>query len=188
MRVIPTELPGVILIEPKVFGDSRGQFFETYHAERYAEQGITVDFVQDNFSRSNKNVLRGLHYQLQHMQGKLVWITRGKIMDVVADIRQGSPTFGRSISVLLDATHPQQLYIPPGFAHGFCVLSDEADFFYKCSDYYNPAGECGVRWDDPTLNIQWPISHPILSDKDRAYPSLKDISAEQLPRYEQPKS
>ncbi len=162
MKVTPTELPEVLLVEPRVFRDDRGYFFESFQADRYAQQGMTLDFVQDNVSRSCQDTLRGLHYQLEKPQGKLVWITHGKIMDVIADIRQGSPTFGRSITLILDAENPQQIYIPPGFAHGFCVLSEFADFYCKCTDYYYPAGERGVHWRDPTLNIQWPLKEAIL--------------------------
>lgn len=181
MKVIATKLPGVLLIEPQVFSDSRGFFFECFNAARYAEYGMQLDFVQDNFSHSAKNVLRGLHYQLPHTQGKLVWVTRGRVFDVAVDIRQGSPSFGQWVSVELDAEKPQQLYIPPGFAHGFCSLTDDVNFYYKCTDYYHPAAEKGVLWNDPLLNIPWPIKEPILSEKDRSYPCLKDIQPNHLP-------
>ena len=138
MKVIATELPEVLLIEPRVFGDPRGFFMETYQEAHYREAGILERFVQDNHSRSQRGVLRGLHYQLVQPQGKLVWVTRGQVFDVAVDIRRGSPTFGRWKGGILDDSNHHQLYIPPGFAHGFCVLSEEADFFYKCTDYYNP--------------------------------------------------
>lgn len=185
MKVTSTELSGVLIIEPKVFCDSRGFFFETFQAERYAEYGMQLAFVQDNSSRSCKGVLRGLHYQLPYAQGKLVWVTRGQVFDVFVDIRYNSPTFGKWQSIILDAEEPRQIYIPPGFAHGFCVLSDEADFHYKCTDYYTPATEKGVRWDDPELNISWPVANPVLSPKDMAYPKLRDIAKEELFSYEQ---
>lgn len=183
MKVTETKLPGVLIIEPKVFGDSRGCFFETYHAERYAEFGIKAPFVQDNFSRSSYGVLRGLHYQLEHTQGKLVWITCGKIYDVVVDVRHDSPTFGQWVAVTIDANEPKQVYIPPGYAHGFCVLSEQVDFFYKCTDIYHPASEKGIRWNDPDLNIPWPIEDPVLSTKDMHYPNLKNIPVKELLSY-----
>jgi len=180
MKVIETKLPGVLIIEPEVFGDARGSFYETFHAERYAQYGMKLNFVQDNFSRSSYGVLRGLHYQLEHTQGKLIWITQGKIFDVAVDIRHGSPTFGQWVSITLDASKPQQIYIPPGFAHGFCVLSEQVDFFYKCTNIYHPASEKGICWNDPDLNIPWPIKNPILSPKDTHYPNLKNIPIKEL--------
>jgi len=185
MKVTATELLGISIIEPTVFRDARGYFFETFQAKRYAEQGMPSNFVQDNFSCSSKGVLRGLHYQLPHTQGKLVWVTRGKVFDVFVDIRQGSPTFGKWESIILDAEEPRQIYIPPGFAHGFCVLSNEADFYYKCTEYYTPSAEKGIRWDDPEINIQWPVTNPILSPKDMVYPNLRDVPKEDLFNYEQ---
>jgi len=184
MKVIETELPGVLIIEPKVFGDARGCFYETFHAERYAQYGMKLDFVQDNYSRSSKGVLRGLHYQLEHTQGKLVWITQGKIFDVVVDIRHRSPTFGKWIGFTLDANEPRQIYIPPGFAHGFCTLTDQVDFFYKCTDFYYPAAEKGIYWNDPDLNIPWPIKNPTVSPKDAVYPNLKDVPIKELLSYD----
>jgi dTDP-4-dehydrorhamnose 3,5-epimerase len=184
MEIIETKLPGVVIIQPKIFPDARGFFLESYHALRYEQSNIDVTFVQDNLSRSTRGVLRGLHCQLEHTQGKLVYSTRGTVFDVAVDIRSGSPTFGQSVSAILDDQNHQQLYIPPGFAHGFCVLSDEADFMYKCTDYYHPASEIGVRWDDPDLKISWPITQPLLSARDQNYPRLKDIPLDKLPLYQ----
>jgi len=183
MKITPTALPEVLLITLQIYQDARGHFFESFHTQRYQENGLTNNFVQDNFSVSKKNVLRGLHYQLEHPQGKLVWVSSGKILDIAVDIRMGSPYFGQAIGVELDAQIPQQLYIPPGFAHGFCVLSDEAHFHYKCTDYYYPQAERGIAWNDPSLNIRWPIEQPILSSKDQHYPYLSDVPAEFLPQY-----
>jgi dTDP-4-dehydrorhamnose 3,5-epimerase len=181
MQVIPTDLPGVLLIEPTVFGDARGFFLESYHARRYAEAGISDHFVQDNHSRSQRGVLRGLHYQLTHPQGKLVWVTSGEVFDVAVDLRRGSPTFGRWVGMLLSADNHRQLYIPPGFAHGFCVLSEVVDFLYKCTDFYHPEDEGGVLWCDPDLGIHWPITTPVLSEKDQRYPRLAEVPLERLP-------
>ncbi|MEM1269667.1 MAG: dTDP-4-dehydrorhamnose 3,5-epimerase [Bacteroidota bacterium] len=168
MTVTTTKLPGVLILEPKVFGDERGFFLETFHAERYREAGLPLPFVQDNHSRSRKGVLRGLHAQGTHPQGKLVGVTRGRVFDVAADARVGSPTFGQWVGVELDDESHRQLYIPPGYLHGFCVLSEVADFVYKCTDVYHPNDEIGIRWDDPTFAIDWPIADPIVSAKDRA--------------------
>jgi dTDP-4-dehydrorhamnose 3,5-epimerase len=181
MKVTPTNLPEVLLIEPRVFADNRGHFLETYRAGRYLESGIQKKFVQDNLSYSKKGVLRGLHYQLGHPQGKLVWVVEGVIFDVVVDIRKSSPNFGKWVNVVLDSRSYRQLYIPEGFAHGFCVTSDAAIVLYKCTDYYAPQDDWGIRWDDPTLAIEWPVVEPILSAKDSGYPGLKDLSAEDLP-------
>lgn len=183
MQVIETRLPGVLIIKPRLFEDERGYFFETYQAERYQTQGIPVDFVQDNVSRSRQHVVRGLHYQLERPQGKLVYVTSGRVLDVVVDIRVGSPTFGESVSVELDDVTHTQVYIPPGFAHGFCVLSESADFFYKCTDYYHPPSERGIYWNDPALKIAWPVSNPIVLNKDSSYLALKDMPEKDLPRY-----
>lgn len=183
MRIIETELPGVLLIEPQVFGDPRGFFMETYQEARYRELGIAARFVQDNHSRSRRGVLRGLHYQLIQPQGKLVWVPRGEVFDVAVDIRRGSPTFGRWAGYVLNDQNHYQFYVPPGFAHGFCVLSEEADFMYKCTDYYHPESERGIAWDDPEIGIDWPIQEVILSDKDRRNPQLSEQSAEHLPEY-----
>ncbi len=176
MKIIETELPGVLIIEPQVFGDERGFFLESFHAERYREAGIDMAFVQDNHSRSRKGVLRGLHFQRRHPQGKLVRASRGSIFDVAADIDPASPTFGQYVGVTLSDENHRQMWIPPGYAHGFCVLSDEADFEYKCTDLYYPNDEGGVLWSDPDLNIQWPLSNPLLSAKDLALPSLADLA------------
>lgn len=180
MKVTETTLPGVLLIEPNVFRDQRGLFWETYHAERYAKFGIP-SFVQDNSSRSIRHTLRGLHYQLHRPQGKLVWVTRGEVFDVAVDIRKTSPTFGRWLGVTLSSEAPRQLYIPPGFAHGFCVTSESADFAYKCTDVYVPGDERGLLWNDPELGIQWPVAEPLLSDKDRSFPALKKVPPHELP-------
>ena len=174
MNVTPTNLPGVLVIEPKVFGDARGFFLETFQAERYEKAGLPSRFVQDNWSRSQKGTLRGLHFQDPNSQGKLVWCSRGAVWDVAVDIRKGSPTFGKWFGLELTEENKKQLYIPPGFAHGFCVLSDVADFQYKCTDNYMPQFDGGVRWNDPDLNIPWPITEPLLSVKDAAQPLLKD--------------
>ncbi len=183
MNVIETELPGVLIIEPNVFGDDRGFFFESFQLDRYSSQNIPKHFVQDNMSRSEQGVLRGLHYQLEQPQGKLVWVTRGKVFDVAVDIRKGSPTFGQHVSVILDDENHRQFYIPPGFAHGFCVMSLEADFYYKCTDYYHAASEKGVMWNDPDLKIDWPTKAPKLSAKDEVYSSLKAMDPKDLPEY-----
>jgi dTDP-4-dehydrorhamnose 3,5-epimerase len=175
MNVTETELPGVLIIEPNVHGDSRGFFLETYQQERYVEAGIKEVFVQDNQSYSEHGVLRGLHLQLSRPQGKLVWVTSGRVFDVAADIDPASPTFGQYVSVELDSKSHTQMYVPPGYAHGFQVLTKGASFHYKCTDYYDPSSEGGVRWDDPTLNIQWPIRNPELSEKDLKLPTLQEI-------------
>jgi len=175
MKVIPTTLPGVIVIEPKVFGDTRGFFLETFHVERYAQAGILGPFVQDNHSHSAQGVLRGLHFQKQYPQGKLVYVTSGTVFDVAVDIRPTSPTLGKWVGITLTAEQHQQFYIPPGFAHGFCVLSKQADFHYKCTDYYHPEDEGCIRWNDPEINIQWPINNPVLSAKDANAQCLKEL-------------
>ncbi len=182
MKVTPTSLPEVLVIEPKVFGDARGFFTETFHAERYAEAGLKLPFVQDNWSRSGKDILRGLHFQLPRPQGKLVMVVRGAVFDVAVDIRKGSPNFGRWAGVELSGGSPKQFWIPPGFAHGFCTLTDEVDMLYKCTDLYFPSGDRGVLWNDPDLKIDWPVKEPKLSAKDSAAPRLKDAPA--LPQYE----
>ena len=184
MNVIETPLSGVLIIEPKVFGDQRGFFMETFQAERYKQAGMELDFVQDNLSRSRKGVLRGLHYQLNFPQGKLVSVARGEVFDVAVDIRQGSPTFGQWHGSILSEENHRQFYVPPGFAHGFCVLSDIVDFQYKCTGYYHPEDEIGIIWNDQTIGIDWPIEAPLLSDKDKTLLPLADISADKLPKYE----
>jgi dTDP-4-dehydrorhamnose 3,5-epimerase len=176
VNVIDTNITEVKIIEPKVFGDDRGFFLETFHAARYAEQaGIDLPFVQDNHSRSTKGVLRGLHFQKTKPQGKLVRVVSGEVYDVAVDIRRDSPTFGQWAGVILSEQNKRQFWVPPGFAHGFVVLSDTADFEYKCTDYYDPADEGGIRWDDPDLAIDWPITNPSLSDKDATAGSFKDL-------------
>lgn len=185
MNIIHTELPEVLIFEPKVFGDQRGYFFETFQSIRYSEAGINAPFVQDNFSHSSRSVLRGLHYQLQKPQGKMVWVSRGAVFDVAVDIRKGSPRFGRWVGVILNDQNHWQLYIPPGFAHGFCVLSDSVDFVYKVTDYYEPEGEQGIYWEDSRLGIEWPVETPLVSEKDAAHPLLSEISPEHLPTYQE---
>ncbi|HFD79169.1 MAG TPA: dTDP-4-dehydrorhamnose 3,5-epimerase [Gammaproteobacteria bacterium] len=183
MKVTPMEIPEVLLIEPDVFGDRRGFFLESWHRKKYAAAGLDVDFVQDNHSRSGRGVLRGLHYQLQQPQGKLVRVVTGKVFDVAVDIRRGSPTFGRWVGVELSGDNHRQLYVPPGFAHGFCVLSDSADFLYKCTDFYAPEYEHGILWNDPDIGIDWPGADFQVSDKDAANRLLRDMG-ERLPVYE----
>ncbi len=175
MEVIDTALAGVKIIVPKVFGDSRGFFKETFQARRYRDlAGIELPFVQDNYSRSQKGVLRGLHFQISRPQGKLVSCPAGEVLDVAVDIDPGSPTCGQHVAVLLSAENHRQLWVPPGYAHGFLVLSDTADFAYKCTDYYDPSDEGGILWNDPDIGIEWPISAPLLSAKDLKNLTLKD--------------
>lgn len=183
MNIVATRLAEVLIVEPRVFGDPRGHFFETYQRERYADAGITKNFVQDNISFSRHNTLRGLHYQHPRGQAKLVQVLDGEVFDVAVDIRHGSPTFGQWAGVTLSAGTPRQLYIPEGFAHGFCVLSPTTLFMYKCSDFYAPQDEGGLCWDDPDLSIAWPLDRPLLSDRDRSFPRLKDIPLHRLPPY-----
>jgi dTDP-4-dehydrorhamnose 3,5-epimerase len=183
MRVTPTDLPGVVILEPKVFGDPRGFFLETYNQARYREAGIGDDFVQDNISLSSRGVLRGLHFQNPKTQAKLVMVLEGEAYDVAVDVRVGSPSFGKSAGVLLSGENKRQLYIPQGFAHGFCVTSDTALFMYKCTDFYAPEAEGGILWSDPDLGIRWPVERPTLSAKDEKYPRLRDIDASRLPSY-----
>ena len=176
MNVVKTKLHDCVIIEPKVFGDERGFFMETFQSERYAEvAGIILPFVQDNHSRSSKAVLRGLHYQKTKPQGKLVRVVRGEVYDVAVDIRQGSSTFGQWEGVILSEENKRQFWVPPGFAHGFLVLSDTADFEYKCTEYYDASDEGSVLWNDPNLDIPWPIVTPILSDKDASADRLADL-------------
>ena len=183
MKISETTLPGVLLVDVQVFTDARGSFMETWHSERYAEGGVPPHFVQDNLSFSRHGVLRGLHFQHPHGQGKLVYVLQGEIFDVAVDIRIGSPTFGQWVGVPLSEKNHQQLYVPDGFAHGFCVVSPTAMVAYKCTDIYRPQTEGGVLWNDPELNIQWPISQPNLSPKDASYPLLRDIDPARLPQY-----
>ncbi len=181
MKVTETKLPGVLLFEPTVYQDSRGFFLESFSAEKYAAAGVTALFVQDNYSYSHLDVLRGLHYQLQHPQAKLVRVSRGAVFDVAVDIRRGSPTFGAWVGFELSAENHRQLFIPAGFAHGFMALTEGVDFLYKCSNYYDPHSEFGVIWSDPELAIQWPGAQPIVSAKDAAYPLLKNVPVAHLP-------
>ncbi|PSU68065.1 dTDP-4-dehydrorhamnose 3,5-epimerase [Photobacterium phosphoreum] len=175
MNVIKTKLTGCIIIDPKVFGDDRGFFLENYHEDRYFDAGIKERFVQDNRSRSSKNVLRGLHFQKTKPQGKLVTVIDGEVFDVAVDLRPDSKTFGQYESVILTGENKLQFYVPPGFAHGFCVLSESADFQYKCTDYYDPSDESGLLWNDPVINIEWPLINPLLSEKDKIQPLLNEI-------------
>ena len=168
MKIIETQLPGVLIIEPKVFGDHRGFFLESFQVERYRQAGIDLPFVQDNHSRSQRGVLRGLHFQRTRPQGKLVSVSRGAVYDVAVDIDPKSPTCGQFVGVELNDENHRQLWVPPGYAHGFCVLSEVADFQYKCTDLYFPEDEGGLIWNDPDVNIPWPISEPQLSAKDQA--------------------
>ena len=183
MQRIETSLPGVLELRPKVFRDARGIFFETYNSARFLELGITDTFVQDNHSSSRKGSLRGLHYQLRHPQAKLCRVVEGQALDVVVDVREGSPQFGKWTTVLLSAEAQNQIYIPAGFAHGFLALTDTVHFLYKCSDYYHPEDECGVLWSDPDLKISWGIDSPIVSEKDQHLPRLATIPRKSLPRY-----
>ncbi len=179
-RFIATELEGVLIIEPDVFGDSRGFFLESWHRKRYEQSGVNVEFVQDNHSRSEKGVVRGLHYQLENAQAKLVYAVRGTIFDVAVDIRKGSSTFGQWTGCILSEENRRQLFVPRGFAHGFSVLSDMADVTYKCSDFYTPGDEYGIVYNDPGLNIDWKVTTPLVSDKDIVHPILKKVPVEHL--------
>ncbi|HFQ14099.1 MAG TPA: dTDP-4-dehydrorhamnose 3,5-epimerase [Gammaproteobacteria bacterium] len=185
MKITPAEIPEVLIVEPDVFGDARGFFMETWHAKKYAEHGLDVSFVQDNHSRSAQGVLRGLHYQREQAQGKLVRVSHGAVFDVAVDIRKGSPSFGRWVGVELSGENFKQLYVPPGFAHGFCVLSESADFIYKCTDFYAPEYEHSILWNDPDIGIDWPGSDFLVSEKDAQASRLKDMD-EHLPVYEDP--
>lgn len=180
MRVHRTDLEDVLLIEPAIYPDDRGYFLETWQARRYHAGGVPERFVQDNVSFSRKGVLRGLHFQNPHPQGKLVTALQGEIFDVAVDLRKGSPTFGRWTAAILSGANGRQLYVPEGFAHGFVVLSETALVHYKCTDYYDPAADGGLRWDDPDLAIAWPVQDPILSPKDAAAPYLREIAEERL--------
>ena len=182
MRVVPTALPGVLVIEPDVYRDTRGFFLETYHAEKYRGVGVTKPFVQDNHSRSGRGTLRGLHLQVARPQAKLVRVVAGEIFDVAVDVRRGSPTFGRWVGVALSAANFRQMYIPEGFAHGFSVSSEAAEVEYKCTALYDPASELGIAWNDPSLAIDWPVTDPILSDRDRRNAPLAGLS-DRLPTY-----
>ena len=168
MRVTPTAIPDVLVVEPRVFRDARGHFFESWNRRAFAAAGLDVDFVQDNHSRSSRGVLRGLHYQIHHAQGKLVRVIAGEVYDVAVDLRRGSPTFGRHVAVTLSADDERMLWVPPGFAHGFCVTSDSADFLYKTTDYWHAEHERTLLWNDPALGIAWPVRDPVIAAKDAA--------------------
>lgn len=183
MKRIDTSLPGVCLIEPTVFEDERGFFFESYHEIKFAGFGINDRFVQDNHARSVRHTLRGLHYQVKVPQAKLCRVVQGEVLDVVLDIRRGSPHFGKWVSGVLSAGNKRQMYVPPGFAHGYLVLTETAEFLYKCSDFYRPEFERGVAWNDQDIAIGWGIQSPILSAKDRRNPALADIALAELPEY-----
>lgn len=182
MRVVATALPGVLVIEPDVIRDVRGFFLETYRADKYGEHGLSLPFVQDNHSKSIGRTVRGLHLQVRHVQGKLIRVIDGEIFDVAVDVRRGSRTFGQWIGVTLSADNFKQVYVPPGFAHGFCVVSDSAQVEYKCTDVYDPASEVGIAWNDPAIGIAWPVDDPILSPRDRANPTL-DAVKDRLPAF-----
>lgn len=181
MQVIETEIPGVLVIEPKRFGDSRGFFSETFHVARYAALGLAHEFVQDNWSRSVRGVLRGLHLQHPNGQGKLLSVLKGEILDIAVDVRTGSPTYGRHVAVTLSEENGRQFFVPRGFAHGFLVLSESADCFYKCDNFYSKEDEIAIRWNDPALAIDWPTSDPLLSPRDASAPLLADIAG--LPQF-----
>ncbi|MCR4290462.1 MAG: dTDP-4-dehydrorhamnose 3,5-epimerase [Candidatus Scalindua sp.] len=183
IKCTETDLPGVLLIDPGVFKDSRGFFMETFHQKKYAEAGIDHAFVQDNYSHSTRGTLRGLHYQLNYPQGKLVYVITGEIYDVAVDIRRGSPGFGKWVGQYLSDKNRRQIFVPEGFAHGFCVLSETADVLYKTTDLYNPDDEYGVLWSDPTIGIDWPVEVPVVSDKDKQFPGLKEAPEKNLPIY-----
>ena len=183
MRIVPTDLPGVLLLEPKVFGDDRGFFLETYQQARYDAAGIAGPFVQDNVSSSTRGVLRGLHFQEPHAQGKLVYVLEGEVFDVAVDVRRGSPTYGAWTGASLSLENKRQMYVPPGFAHGFLTLSKTALFVYKCTDTYHPECEHSILWNDPDLGIEWPTASPRLSGKDAAAPRLRDLDSDALPKY-----
>jgi dTDP-4-dehydrorhamnose 3,5-epimerase len=182
MKAVPTELPGVLIVEPDVFRDGRGYFLESYHHVKYAEAGIPGAFVQDNHSHSLRGTLRGLHAQVLKPQGKLVRAVDGEMFDVAVDARRGSPTFARWVGVVLSGENFRQLYIPPGFLHGFCVLSDRVHVEYKCTDVYSPGDELSVAWDDPQIGITWPVERPVLSAKDARAPRLADV-LQRLPSF-----
>lgn len=181
MKIIQTELPGCVVIEPAVHGDARGLFYESFNAKAYADAGLDLKFVQTNVSRSARGVLRGLHYQWPNPQGKLVSVLDGEVYDVAVDIRRGSPTFGQSVGVMLTASNHRHFWIPEGFAHGFCVVSEFATFTYQCTALYDAKADAGIRWNDAALGIDWPISDPLLSDKDSKAPFLTDVPPDRLP-------
>jgi dTDP-4-dehydrorhamnose 3,5-epimerase len=184
MKVETTRIPGVLIIHPAVYGDARGFFMEAYSRDRYAEAGLPSEFVQDNVSMSARGILRGLHLQHPNAQGKLCSVLDGSVFDVAVDVRVGSPTFGQWVGIPLSSENRLQLYVPPGFAHGFCVTSERAMFSYKCTDFYSAPSEVGVVWNDPDIGVAWPTEEPQLSEKDRQHPRLRDIPPDKLPRYE----
>jgi dTDP-4-dehydrorhamnose 3,5-epimerase len=184
MDVRRTKLDGVLVLEPRVFSDERGYFLETWNRKIYEDAGIKERFVQDNIAFSRKGVLRGLHFQHPHGQGKLVHVPAGEVLDVAVDIRVGSKTFGQWVGEVLSEDNHRQMYVPAGFAHGYCVLSNTALFYYKCTDFYNASTEGGIIWNDPDIAIDWPVKKPILSVKDARYPRFKDLPAKKLPRFE----
>jgi len=181
LNFIETELPGVMIVEPQVFPDDRGLFFETYHVEKYKVGGFEKSFVQDNFSQSTKGVLRGLHYQIERPQGKLVSCLSGEIFDVAVDIRKNSDTFGKWFGVTLSEKNRKQLYVPEGFAHGFCAMSETANVVYKCTDVYIPEYDRGLLWSEPEFSIDWPLESPLLSKKDAVLPKLSEVPNNDLP-------
>lgn len=181
MNVKETGFAGLLLIEPEIFRDERGFFLETYSESKYKKMGVDERFVQDNHSFSKKGTLRGLHFQINHPQGKLVRVVKGSVFDVVVDLRKSSPTYAEHFTIELNSEKLNQLYIPPGFAHGFCVISETAHFEYKCTDFYYPSDEGGIIWNDPMLDIHWPIREPSISQKDGLYPALTDIKESKLP-------
>jgi dTDP-4-dehydrorhamnose 3,5-epimerase len=183
LKVTETELAGVLIIEPDVYQDARGFFLETYHQNRYRDLGIQAEFVQDNMSLSKKGTLRGLHFQHPHAQAKLVQVAKGTVFDVVVDIRRGSPTFGKWTAKYLSDDKSRQIFVPEGFAHGFCVMSEYAVFIYKCSEFYARECEGGILWSDPGLDIRWPVENPLVSEKDMQLPRLKDLATDRLPVY-----
>ena len=184
MNVRETKLPGVLVLKPDVYSDERGFFLETWNSRRYLEAGVKDSFVQDNISFSKKGVLRGLHFQYPQSQAKLVQVLSGEVMDVAVDIRRDSATFGQWVGEVLSEGNHRQMYIPSGFAHGYFVTSEAAIFSYKCTDFYNPASEGGIIWNDPDININWPVTEPVLSAKDTSFPRLRDIQPEKLPQLE----
>jgi dTDP-4-dehydrorhamnose 3,5-epimerase len=184
MKRIETSLPGAYLIEPTVFRDERGFFFESYHEAKYVELGIPCRFVQDNHASSGRGTLRGLHYQINRPQAKLCRVVAGEVLDVMVDVRYGSPYFGHHESAVLSAENMRQLYVPPGFAHGYLVLSDTAEFLYKCSEFYVPEWDRGIAWNDPQVGIKWGVENPVLSAKDRGHPNLSDVLRTDLPSFD----
>ncbi|HMI83017.1 MAG TPA: dTDP-4-dehydrorhamnose 3,5-epimerase [Polyangiaceae bacterium] len=185
MRVTPTELPEVVVVEPQIFGDSRGYFVESWNQARYRDAGLPALFVQDNLSLSRRGVLRGLHFQYPKAQGKLITVLEGTIFDVAVDIRAGSPRFGKVVTMTLSGDNKRQIYIPPGFAHGFAVVSESALFMYKCTELYAPEAEGGIIWNDPDLGIRWPIEAPALSARDETFPRLRDLDRSRLSPYQE---